>query len=259
MDDTDCPSMQVCMHVTHTSKQLTHSHNCSSFQTKMNESASKPSEYQADLVLQKASEPINAMVFEHQNNITDIVLNPTEFDVWFPGRSETPTSADRAQFDPFFVVPPAISTPDPALELKFPTPWSGQNDVKPACPTKNSDVGADDVHTLKRTDQHRDTPRPKSSPTSKRVPYHAAAAIRRYRATSHMKQCDNRSVGSAVTFKTPSPVRVRPVTSQDLLQFNEVENEMRAAVPITSEDQNAIFGIFGPPKRRRMFSGAAII
>ena len=74
-----------------------------------------------------------------------------------------------------------------------------------------------------------------------------------------MKQCDNRSVGSAVTFKTPSPVRVRPVTSQDLLQFNEVENEMRAAVPITSEDQNAIFGIFGPPKRRRMFSGAAKI
>ena len=160
--------MQVCMHVTHTSKQLTHSHNCSSFQTKMNESASKPSEYQADLVLQKASEPINAMVFEHQNNITDIVLNPAEFDVWFPGRSETPTSADWAQFDPFFVVPPAISTPDPDVELKFPTPWSGtgttieQNDdmskmhVKPA--TKNSDVGADQVRTLKGTYQHRDTP-----------------------------------------------------------------------------------------------------
>ena len=116
-------------------------------------------------MLQKATEPINAMVFEHQNNITDIVLNPTEFDVWFPGRSETPTSADRAQFDPFFVVPPAISTIDPALELKFPMPWSGsgttieQNDmskmhVKPA--TKNSDV-ADDVRTLKGTYQHRDT------------------------------------------------------------------------------------------------------
>ena len=73
------------------------------------------------------------------------------------------------------------------------------------------------------------------------------------RATSG-KQWQERSVASAVTFKTLSPVVVGPVTSQDLVQFNEVENEMRAAAHITSADRNAIFG---PPKRRRRFSGAA--
>ena len=64
--------------------------------------------------------------------------------------------------------------------------------------------------------------------------YDAAAAMRRYHnwATAAKKQWEKPLVASAGMVKTPSPVVIGHVTSQDVVHFNEVENNMRAAAPI---------------------------